>query len=169
MRIGTAASVGAVAVAALAIAACGSSSNSSSSTSSTSSASGSSSSSGGNTIDIYSDLPLTGSVTAQTVPALNGEKLALKQAGFKAGQWKVNFVSLNDATATSPTNYDLNVCQANARKAATDSKAVYMVGPFNSGCAEVEIPITNEGGLAQVSPANTYPGLTTNDPGTSAG
>ena len=108
-------------------------------------------------------------MTAQTVPALNGEKLALKQAGFKAGQWKVNFISLNDATATSPTNYDLNVCQANARKAATDPKAVYMVGPFNSGCAEVEIPITNEGGLAQVSPANTYPGLTTNDPGTAPG
>ena len=68
-----------------------------------------------------------------------------------------------------PTNYDLNVCQANARKAATDPKAVYMVGPFNSGCAEVEIPITNQGGLAQVSPANTYPGLTTNDPGTAPG
>ena len=76
---------------------------------------------------------------------------------------------MNDATATSPTNYDLNVCQANARRAATDPKAVYLVGPFNSGCAEVEIPITNQGGLPQVSPANTYPGLTTNDPGTSPG
>ncbi len=170
MRIGRATSAGALAVAVLAIAACGSSSkSSSSSTSSASSGSSSGSSSSSGTIDIYSDLPLTGAVTAQTVPALNGEKLALKQAGFKAGQWKVNFVSLNDATATSPTNYDLNVCQANARKAATDPKAVYMVGPFNSGCAEVEIPITNEGGLAQVSPANTYPGLTTNDPGTSPG
>ena len=61
------------------------------------------------------------------------------------------------------------MCQANARKAATDAKAVYLVGPFNSGCAKVEIPITNQAGLAQVSPANTYPGLTTNDPGTSPG
>jgi branched-chain amino acid transport system substrate-binding protein len=154
----------------LALAACGSSKSSSSTTSSSGAASsGSSSSSSGNTVDIYSDLPLTGAVTAQTVPALNGEKLALKQAGGKAGQWKVNFISLNDATATSPTNYDLPTCQQNARKAATDPKAVYMIGPFNSGCAEVEIPITNEAGLAQVSPANTYPGLTTNDPGTSSG
>jgi len=153
----------------LAIAACGSSSKTTSSSGGAASSSGSSSSSSGKTIDIYSDLPLTGAVTAQTVPALNGEKLALKQAGYKAGQWTVNFISLNDATATSPTNYDLNVCQANARKAATDPKAVYMVGPFNSGCAEVEIPITNQGGLAQVSPANTYPGLTTNDPGTASG
>jgi branched-chain amino acid transport system substrate-binding protein len=155
-------------VATLAIAACGSSSSSSTS-SATSGGSSGSSSSGGNTIDIYSDLPLKGAVSAQTGPALNGEKLALQQAGYKAGQWKVNFISLDDSTATSPTNYDLNVCQANARKAATDPKAVYLVGPFNSGCAEVEIPITNQAGLAQVSPANTYPGLTTNDPGTASG
>jgi branched-chain amino acid transport system substrate-binding protein len=167
MRLQRAISAGALAVTALAIAACGSSSKTSSA--SASSSSSSSGSSSGKTIDIYSDLPLTGAVTAQTVPALNGEKLALAQAGYKAGQWKVNFISMNDATATSPTNYDLNVCQANARRAATDPKAVYLVGPFNSGCAEVEIPITNEAGLAQVSPANTYPGLTTNDPGTAPG
>ncbi|MBV9047854.1 MAG: branched-chain amino acid ABC transporter substrate-binding protein [Solirubrobacterales bacterium] len=166
MRFPRAVSAGAVVLTALAIAACGSSSKSSSSASGGSSGSGSS---GANTINIYSDLPLKGAVSAQTGPALNGEKLALSQAGYKAGQWKVNFVSMDDSTATSPTNYDLNVCQANARKAATDPKAVYLVGPFNSGCAEVEIPITNQGGLAQVSPANTYPGLTTNDPGTSSG
>jgi branched-chain amino acid transport system substrate-binding protein len=147
----------------VALAACGSSSKSSSS------AGGGASSGGGNTINVYSDLPLKQAVSAQSIPALNGEKLALKQAGYKAGQWKVNFVSLDDSTATSPTAYDLNVCQSDARKAATDPKAVYLVGPFNSGCAEVEIPITNQAGLAQNSPANTYPGLTTNDPGTSPG
>ena len=104
-------------------------------------------------------------MSAQTLPTLNGEKLALSQAGGKAGQWTVNFISLDDSTATSPTNYDLNVCQANARKAATDPKAVYIVGPFNSGCAKVEIPITNQAGLAQVSPANTLPGADDKRPG----
>ena len=160
MRLRRAIIAGLIAVGALVIAACGSSSSSSS---------GASSGGGANTINIYSDLPLKGGVSAQTLPLLNGEKLALKEAGGKAGQWKVNFISLDDSTATSPTNYDLNVCQSDARKTATDSKAVYVVGPFNSGCAEVEIPITNQAGLAQVSPANTYPGLTTNDPGTSPG
>src|SRR6185437_14956397 len=170
MRLRRAVSIGAVAATALVIAACGSSGSSSSASGGSSGSSGSSGgSSGGNTVDVYSDLPLKGAVSAQTGPALKGEQLALSQAGGKAGQWKVNFISLDDSTATSPTNYDLNVCQANARKAATDPKAVYMVGPFNSGCAEVEIPITNQGGLAQVSPANTYPGLTTNDPGTAPG
>ncbi len=35
-----------------------------------------------------------------------------------------------------------------------------MVGPFNSGVAEAEIPISNAAGLLQCSPANTNPGLT---------
>ncbi len=169
MRLRGAVSVGACVAAVLAIAACGSSSSSSSGSSGSSGGSSGSSSSGSGTINIYSDLPLKGAVSAQTMPALNGEKLALSQAGYKAGQWKVNFISLDDSTATSPTNYDLNVCQANVRKAATDAKAVLLIGPFNSGCAKVEIPITNQGGLAQISPANTYNGLTTNDPGTASG
>jgi branched-chain amino acid transport system substrate-binding protein len=145
----------------VALAACGSSSKSSSS--------GASSGGGSNTIDIYSSLPLKGAVNAQTLPALNGEKLALSQVHYKVGQWKINFISLDDSTATSPTNYDLNQCAADARKAATDPKAVYYVGEFNSGCTEVVLPILNQSGLPEVSPANTYVGLTTNDPGSAPG
>ncbi len=144
------------------LAACGSSS---SSTSSTSSSGGG----GGNTIDIYSSLPLKGAVSAQTLPTVNGIKLALDQAGGKAGKFTVNYTSLDDSTATSPTNYDLNVCQADARKAATDPKAVYYIGEFNSGCSEVVIPILNQAGVPEVSPANTYVGLTTNDAGSAPG
>ena len=150
-----------VAVAALAIAACGSSKKSSSSSSS--------GGGGSKVIDIYSSLPLTGAVSAQTIPTLNGEKLALSQAGGKAGQFTVKFTSLNDATATSPTNYDLNVCASDARQAASDPKAVFFIGAFNSGCSEVIIPILNQAGIAEVSPANTYVGLTTNLPGSAPG
>ena len=45
----------------------------------------------------------------------------------------------------------------------------YYIGEFNSGCAEVSIPILNEAGVPQVSPANTYVGLTTNEPGSAPG
>ena len=58
---------------------------------------------------------------------------------------------------------------ANARKVATDPKAVYYMGEFNSGASEVSIPILNQGGIPQVSPANTYVGLTTNLPGSAPG
>jgi branched-chain amino acid transport system substrate-binding protein len=156
-------------LAVLVVGACGSSSSSSSSSSSAGGGSSSSGASGSNVIDIYSSLPLKGAVNAQTLPTVNGIKLALAEAGGKAGQFTVNYQSLDDSTATSPTNYDLNVCQADARKAATDTKAVYYIGEFNSGCSKVVIPITNQAGLPQVSPANTYVGLTTNDPGSAPG
>jgi branched-chain amino acid transport system substrate-binding protein len=154
-----------VACAAVAIAACGSSSSSSSSKSAAASGG-----SGGTTIDIYSSLPLQGAVSAQTGPTVNGIKLALAQAGGKAGKFTVNYQSLDDSTATSAaTTCDVNQSAANARKVATDPKAVYYIGEFNSGCSKVTIPILNQAGVPQVSPANTYVGLTTNDAGSAPG
>jgi branched-chain amino acid transport system substrate-binding protein len=148
----------------LALSACGSSSSSSSSTSS-GAASGST---GGKTIDIYSSLPLQGASSAQTVPLVNGIKLALSEANNKAGQFTVNYQSLDDSTAAAG-EWDPTQTAANARKAASDSKAVYYIGEFNSGASEVSIPILNQAGIPQVSPANTYVGLTTNEPGSAPG
>src|SRR5689334_20385764 len=148
------------------IVACGSSSKSSSSASSGSSGS----SSGGKVVNIYSSLPLQGAVNVQTIPVVNGIKLALAEAGGKAGQFKVNYVSLDDSTATSAaTTCDVNQSAANARKVATDANAVLYIGEFNSGCSKVTIPILNQAGVPQISPANTYVGLTTNDPGSAPG
>jgi len=52
---------------------------------------------------------------------------------------------------------------------AADPNAVYYIGEFNSGASEVSIPILNEAAIPQVSPANTYVGLTTNLPGSAPG
>jgi branched-chain amino acid transport system substrate-binding protein len=147
------------------IVACGSSSNSSSSSASSGS---SGSSSSGKTVDFYSSLPLQGASTAQTTPMVNGMKLALQQAGGKAGQWTVKYTALDDSTAAAG-KWDPGQTAADARKAAADSKAVYYMGEFNSGASEVSIPILNEAGLPMVSPANTYVGLTTNQPGSAPG
>jgi branched-chain amino acid transport system substrate-binding protein len=158
--------IAALAAVALAVVGCSSSSSSSSpAAGSSSSASGGSS---GNTVDIYSSLPLQGASTAQTNPMVNGMKLALAQAGGKAGQWTVNYQSLDDSTAAAG-KWDPGQTAANARKVATDPKAVYYMGEFNSGASEVSIPILNQGGIPQVSPANTYVGLTTNLPGSAPG
>jgi branched-chain amino acid transport system substrate-binding protein len=151
----------------VALSACGSSSSSSSSSSATSSAAASGSSSS-KTVDIYSSLPLQGASSAQTGPLVNGIKLALSEAGGKAGPWTVNYQSLDDSTAAAG-EWDPSQTAANARKAAADPKTVYYIGEFNSGASEVSIPILNEGGIPQVSPANTYVGLTTNEPGSAPG
>jgi branched-chain amino acid transport system substrate-binding protein len=155
----------AVVTSAVALAACGSSSNSSTTTSSGSS--GSSSSSSGKVVDIYSSLPLQGSSSAQTIPLVNGIKLALSEANNKAGQFTVNYQSLDDSTAAAG-EWDPTQTAADARKAAADSKTVYYIGEFNSGASEVSIPILNGAGIPQVSPANTYPGLTTSIKGATA-
>ena len=133
-----------------------------------SSASSSSAAAGGNTVDIYSSLPMQGASSAQTGPMVNGIKLALAQAGGKAGQWTVNYQALDDSTAAAG-KWDPGQTAANARKVASDSKAVFYIGEFNSGASEVSIPILNQAGIPQVSPANTYVGLTTNLPGSAPG
>jgi len=95
-------------------------------------------------------------------------KLALAEAHNKAGNFTVKYTELDDSTAAAG-KWDPGQTQANARQAATDPKAVYYIGEFNSGASEVSIPILNDAGLAQVSPANTYVGLTTSLPGSAAG
>jgi branched-chain amino acid transport system substrate-binding protein len=146
----------------VALAACGSSSSPGTSSSGTTAASG------GKTIDIYSSLPLLGPLSADTIPALNGEKLALDQAGNKAGPFKVKFTSLDDATAAA-ANYTVAQCATNGRTAAADPNAIAYIGEFNSGCTEASLPILNKTEVPMISPANTYVGLTTSEPGSAPG
>ncbi len=148
----------------LALSACGSSSSSSSGGSGGSSGGSAS----GSTIDMYSSLPLQGASTAQTSPLVNGVKLALAEVGGKAGKFTVNYQSLDDSTAAAG-KWDPGQTAADARKAASDPKAVYYIGEFNSGASEVSIPILNQAGIPMVSPANTYVGLTTKLPGSAPG
>ncbi len=136
------------------LAACGSSSNSSSS--------------GGGTVDIYSSLPLQGASKAQTGAMVQGMNLAISQSGGKAGDTKVKYTSLDDSTAQAG-NWDPAAVASNARKAAQDKAAVAYLGEFNSGASAISIPILNQAGLGMISPANTYPGLTTSEPGTEPG
>jgi branched-chain amino acid transport system substrate-binding protein len=159
-----------LAATALGISACGSSSSSSkkSTTPASSTPATTTPASGGSVVDIYSSLPLTGASSAQTVPLVNGIKLALAQAGGKAGSFTVNYQSLDDSTAQAG-KWDPAQTASNARKAASDSKAVYYIGEFNSGASEISIPILNQAGIPQISPANTYVGLTTNEPGSAPG
>ena len=109
---------------------------------------------------------MQGANISQTGPLVNGIKLALSEAGGKAGQWTVNYQSLDDSTAATG-QWDAGQTSANARKVATDPKAVYYIGEFNSSASEVSIPILNTASIPQVSPANTYVGLTTTVPGVS--
>ena len=129
---------------------------------------GGSSSSGGGTVDVYSSLPLQGAQRLQTVAMVNGIKLALERAGNKAGDLKVKYTSLDDSTAQAG-NWTPEAAAQNARKVAQDDAAVAYIGEFNSGASAISIPILNEVPIAQISPANTAVGLTSDDPGADKG
>jgi branched-chain amino acid transport system substrate-binding protein len=111
------------------------------------------------TAKIVSDLPLQGANRAQTTTMVNAIKLAIEQRDGKAGDVKIEYESLDDATAQAG-QWDEAKCAENAQNAAQDEDIVGWIGPFNSGCAAVQIPILNEAGLGMISPANTYIGLT---------
>ena len=119
-------------------------------------------------VTVYSSLPLQGASRPQTTAMVNGIKLALEQAGNKAGDIDVTYESLDDSTAQAGS-WTPEATTANARKAAQDDSTAVYIGEFNSGASAVSIPILNEGGVPQISPANTYVGLTTDAPGSSPG
>jgi len=120
---------------------------------------------------IASDLPLQGAGRTQTIQMSKAIAYIFGQAGWKAGNTTLAYQSCDDATAQAG-KWDSGKCSTNANAFASDASVVGEIGTFNSGCAEIEIPINNRapsGPLAQISPANTYVGLTHGGPGTAAG
>jgi branched-chain amino acid transport system substrate-binding protein len=160
-----AASAGLLAALALGVTACGGDDSDSGGGGSTSSGGGEAA---GKQLTIYSSVPLQGASRVQTTAVVNGAKLALEQAGNKAGPHTIKYVPLDDSTAQAG-NWTPEQESANARKAAQDDSTAVYVGTFNSGAAAVSIPILNEAGIPMISPANTYVGLTTNKPGSEPG
>jgi branched-chain amino acid transport system substrate-binding protein len=120
---------------------------------------------------IASDLPLQGSGRTQTIQMTKAIKYILGKDGWKAGKYSLAYQSCDDATAQAG-KWDSGKCSANANAYAGDKSVVGVIGTFNSGCAEIEIPILNRaanGPIGMVSPANTYVGLTHAGPGTAPG
>jgi branched-chain amino acid transport system substrate-binding protein len=110
---------------------------------------------------------MSGPSARETVAVVRGIKLALAQADDRAGPFTVRYFSLDDSSDVS--GWDASQTAANARKAAADPRAVYYIGEFDDDASEVSMPILNEAGIPQVSPSNTYVGLTTSDPGSASG
>ena len=123
----------------------------------------------GDTLTIYSSLPLQGTSKGQSEAVIAGEKLALKNAGNKVGKFKIKYVSLDDSTAQNPGTADEAQTASNARKAVQDETTIFYLGEFNSGGTKVSLPILNKAGIPQISPSNTYVGLTTDKPGSEPG
>jgi branched-chain amino acid transport system substrate-binding protein len=116
---------------------------------------------------LASDFPLQGSSRTQTEQIVAAITYELDQRQWKAGDYNIAFQSCDDATAQA-AKWDSGKCSQNANAYAANDAVIAVIGTFNSGCAAIEIPVLNEapdGGIAMMSPANTYPCLTVNLPG----
>jgi branched-chain amino acid transport system substrate-binding protein len=123
---------------------------------------------GGDTITIYSSLPMQGALRSQADAVVRGARRALARTDGRAAGFRVRYVPLDDSLASTGLADDRRTA-ANARRAADDATAVGYIGEFNSGASRISIPLLNQAGIAQVSPSNTYVGLTIDAPGVEPG
>jgi branched-chain amino acid transport system substrate-binding protein len=116
------------------------------------------------TIKIAIELPLQGSEKAASDPIVNGVKLAVKLAGGAAGGYKIDIPQSAIYDDALNGAHDPQTGANNMSKIVADADVVAVVGPLNSNVGKAQIPISNEGGLLQCSPANTNPDLTQGAP-----
>jgi branched-chain amino acid transport system substrate-binding protein len=122
---------------------------------------GSSGITGASRATVYVSIPLRGVSAQDGRDIADAARMALDEAGGRAGRLAVRARYLDDtagrgpAAASSPA-----IAGANARMATEDTSAVAYIGDFDAGATRTSEAITNAAHLLQVSPAATAIDLT---------
>jgi branched-chain amino acid transport system substrate-binding protein len=109
---------------------------------------------------VVSNMPLRGVFVPHTTRLVDAMEFVLRKREFRAGEFRVGFQSCDYTVGGEP---DEGQCTRNARAYVAAESVVGVIGPFLSGCAQLQIPIvsrTAAGPLAMISPANTDSSLT---------
>ena len=107
---------------------------------------------------VYVSLPLSGPAAPDGQDAADGARLALEQAGGRAGDLEVQARYMDDANPVE--RWDPVAVGRNARRAAQDSSAAAYIGELDSQPTRASMPITNDAGIVQVSPGASGVDLT---------
>jgi branched-chain amino acid transport system substrate-binding protein len=113
----------------------------------------------GGKVTVYSSLPRHGVSAAAAEAVAAGQRLALEEAGGRAGDLEVELVEL-DSSEPDELLWDPDVVSLNAQEAADDPRAIAYIGELDYGASAVSVPITNNAGLLQVSPLDGLTSLT---------
>jgi branched-chain amino acid transport system substrate-binding protein len=116
---------------------------------------------------IVSDLPRQGGSRLQTDQMTEAIRYILEQNNWQAGDVRIAYQDCDDATAQA-AKWDPGKCSQNGNAYAENESLIGIIGTFNSGCAQVIIPIVNQapgGAIPMISPANTLVNLTASGPG----
>ena len=100
-------------------------------------------------VSVYVSMPLTGPRGPEGRDAADGARLALGEAGGRAGDLEVRAEYLDDARGRP---WDPAAVGENARRAVQDSTTTAYIGELDSQPTRASLPITNQAGIAQVSP-----------------
>ncbi|MCP9489019.1 MAG: ABC transporter substrate-binding protein [Solirubrobacteraceae bacterium MAG38_C4-C5] len=119
-------------------------------------------------LTIYSSLPSQGPDREEAIRVRQGIDLALEQAGGNAGDIAITHEPLDNATREDE-GWSAARVSANAREAAQEDDAGVYIGELRSAASVLSMPILNEAGVAQISPAASAVGLTREGPGAQEG
>ena len=103
----------------------------------------------GDQLSVYASQPPGGSGGQAATDTLDAERLALQQAGGKAGSFRVTLHVL-----------DGRLLSDNARTAIEDPTSIAYLGELQPGTSQISVEILNQQGLLEVSPADTAAYLT---------
>jgi branched-chain amino acid transport system substrate-binding protein len=120
---------------------------------------GGGSSGGDKTLKLGVTLPLSGGAAADGQPTLKGAQLAVDEINTKGGigGYKLELFPLDHSVNGK---YNEQQGAQDMQTFVNDPAVIGVVGPYNSAVAKVQIPIGNDAGLLQCSPANTNQSLT---------
>jgi len=107
----------------------------------------------GETLSVYSTLPTP--LEGAGRDAADGQRLALLEAGGRAGAYAINF-ALVEESGEDPEA----AAAAAAREALADPQVVAVIGGLDSTAARVQASLLNAAGILFVSPGAGDPGLT---------
>ena len=107
------------------------------------------------------DMPLSGPAAGRGEPQRNAAQLAIDAANKEGGiLGSVLTLEPYDDAGEPPNGQDPEKGAANAASMIADPMTIAMIGPSSSGVARAMLPLTNDAGLLECSPANTAPDLT---------
>jgi branched-chain amino acid transport system substrate-binding protein len=109
----------------------------------------------GPNLTIYSSLPQPGHGAPRDI--VDAEKLAIIQAGGKAGGFGINFVSISEG----PPDRDApaKVAGIAAEQVIHDPQVIAVIGTLRSDTALTSVPLFNAAGVLQVTLGAGYPGF----------
>ena len=109
----------------------------------------------GPNLTIYSSLPQPGRGLSRDI--VDAEKLAIAEAGGKAGDFGINFVSINEG----PPGRDAPAKQVGiaTEQVIHDPQVIGVIGTLRSDTALTSVPLFNAAGILQVTLGAEYPGF----------